>query len=236
MVNRKLHRWIGLLFSFFVLMAAGSGIVHNYMTATQSAPPRPLPSGQIIPAEIQITPAQAATAAGLEAVRSLVIREIGGAPYYQLFAEGQAKPLYVDAVTGLPDSEAESRYAAEIASRYLGGASVRTTDYLTSFNREYIEIFRILPVHRLDADDGLGTRLYVSTMTGSVTRHTDNRRQWAADVFGIFHKLAFIRDARIRNGLLTFTTSGVALTALTGLVLFLRTRKKSRGTTTANSK
>lgn len=41
---RKLHRWLGLVFSVSrLLIASGSGVLHNVMTRTQAPPPRPSP-------------------------------------------------------------------------------------------------------------------------------------------------------------------------------------------------
>jgi hypothetical protein len=221
-----LHRRLGLAFCIFVLLASGSGIIHNVMSWTQPPPPKPIPSGRVDTSRVTIDPARAAAALGEDAARitQLALREISGAPWYQAFLAGEPVPRYVSATTGLVDPGADERFAAEIASRYLGGLPVRKTDYLTEFNREYIEIYRILPVYRYDADDDLGTRVYVSTMTGTVTRHTDNHRQLDANIFGLVHKYAFIRDKNLRNGILTLTTAGIFLTALAGVLLYFRRR------------
>jgi len=226
----NLHRRLGLAFCFFVLLASGSGIIHNVMSWTQPPPPRPLPSGKIDSARITVPPAAALAALGADAPPAtlLAVREIGGTPHYQAFFQGDPVPRYVSAETGRPDPAADERFACEIALRHLCGQSVRRTDYLTAFNREYIEIYRILPVYRFDADDGKGTRVYVSTMTGTVTRHTDDRRQLDANIFGLFHKFNFIRNKNFRNTLLTLTTAGIFLTAGAGVLLYFRRPGRSR--------
>jgi uncharacterized iron-regulated membrane protein len=211
---RKLHRWLGLIFSLFVFLAAGSGVLHNTMSMTQ----KPLD-----PAQLLITPQTAAQSLpGGTTLSAVSIREIGGVPWYQLYPSGGKEPVYVNALAGNKDETADERYAAQIASANLGGAAVKKMEYLTAFNDEYISIYRILPVYRFDMDDGKGTRVYVSTMTGSVTRATDNKKQFEANVFSNFHKFAFIPDKTIRNWVLTSTTAGIALVALLGLALFLR--------------
>jgi hypothetical protein len=83
-------------------------------------------------------------------------------------------------------------------------------------------------VYRFDVDDGKGTRVYVSTMTGSVTRHTDDQRQLEANVFSNFHKLMFIKDKDLRDGLLTLMTLGIFLVAVLGIVLFFMTRPSTK--------
>jgi hypothetical protein len=135
----------------------------------------------------------------------------------------------VNAADGRVDPEQDERYAAEIASAFLGGAKVRKTDYLTGFNREYINIFRILPVYRFDLDDDLQTRVYVSTTTGSVTRHTDKQRQFEANAFSNFHKFGFIPNKDLRDLALTVMTGGVFIASALGIVLFFLTRPRRRG-------
>ena len=164
---------------------------------------------------------------GASEAQAINLRGIGGEPWYQIYAAPHAPAQYVSAVDGRIDPAQDERYAAEIASAFLGGAAVRRTDYLTAFNAEYINIFRILPVYRFDAADGRGTRVYVSTATGSVTRHTDNSRQFEANVFTNFHKLGFIRDKNTRDFVLTALTLGIFIAALLGVALFFLTARKS---------
>ncbi|GAB4248248.1 MAG: hypothetical protein OHK005_14750 [Candidatus Methylacidiphilales bacterium] len=226
----KLHRRLGLGFCLFTLVAAGSGLVHNIMSWTQPAPPRPVPGGRVALGRVSVVPSELADKLGDEskAVTAVVLREIGGEPWYQVYQAGRDRPAYIHAGTGVRDDGVDLVYAREIASRHLGGVQVRHTATLTAFDREYIEIFRILPVERFDADDGLGTRVYVSTMTGTVTRHTDNHRQLQATLFALFHKFAFIPDKNVRNAFLSITTGGIFLVALSGLVLFLVSGRRTR--------
>lgn len=225
---RKIHRVIGIFFVVSLLASAGSGVLHNVMSRTQSAPPKPRPSGKINPESLKISVPQAFSALKSMSgeVNAVSVRPISGSPWYQFLIEGSEKPLYVDGVTGKVDDTADERYASQIASNYLGGAEVYKTDFLTRFNGEYISIFRILPVYRFDTDDGKGTRVYVSTMTGSVTRHTDNRKQLEANIFSYVHKFMFIRNKDLRDFILTFMTAGVFVTGIFGIVLFVVTRKK----------
>ena len=86
-----------------------------------------------------------------------------------------------------------------MASAFLGGAGFGNTGYLNAFNRLYQNIVRILPVYRFDPSEDKRPRVYVSTTTGSVTRHTDNRRQCDADFISDIHRLAFIPDKIVRD-------------------------------------
>jgi hypothetical protein len=225
---RKLHRWLGLLFSISVLMASGSGVLHNVMTRTQAPPPQAKPSGGGMDVKtIQISVADAvAKLGGNPEVQAVNLRGIGGQPWYQIYVKDAKGPQYVSAMNGRVDPAQDELYAAEIARNFLAGAEVKKTDFLTAFNMEYLNIFRILPVHRFDAGDALETRVYVSTTTGSVTRHTDKERQFEATIFTMFHKLGFIRDKDMRDLVLTALTLGTFVVALLGIWLFFATRPR----------
>ena len=228
---RKLHRWLGLLFSVSVLIASGSGVLHNVMTRTQAPPPQAKPSGggmDVNAIKISVAEAVAKLAEEKPEVQAVNLRGIGGQPWYQIYTKTSRAPQYVSAVDGRVDSTMDEAYAAEIAKNFLAGAEVKKTDFLTAFNTEYINIFRILPVYRFDTGDALDTRVYVSTTTGSVTRHTDKQRQFEATVFTNFHKLGFIPNKDTRDLVLTVVTFGIFLVAGLGIALFFATRPKKR--------
>jgi hypothetical protein len=226
---RRLHRWLGLIFSLSILASALSGVLHTIMAHKQPPPPAIKPSGSFLdPSAIRFGPAEAMKnlPSDFGNVAAINLRMIGGEPWYQIYGPSPL-PSYVSALDGRIDPSRDEAYGAEIAERFLGGAKVRKTDYLTAFNSEYINIFRMLPVYRFDADDGLGNRVYVSTTTGSVTRYTNDKMQFEANVFTNFHKLAFIRDRMVRDIVLVTLTGGTALAALAGVFLFFYTRRKS---------
>ncbi len=231
---RQAHRWVGLFFSLSILMSAGSGVLHNVMSRKQAPPPPARPgasAGGGLDANrvaVGVADAVAKLPASGSPVAAINLRAIGGEPWYQVYSAGLPRPSYVNAVDGRVDPAQDEQYASEIASAFLGGAAVRKADYLTEFNREYINIFRILPVYRFDLNDELQTRVYVSTTTGSVTRHTDKNRQFEANAFTNFHKFGFIPNKDFRDLVLTMTTGGVFLAALLGVVLFFLTRPRKR--------
>ena len=232
---RKAHRWLGLLFSLSILASSGSGILHNVMTHTQAPPPPALPLGGGLAAErIRLPVADAIAKLPEKDAQAVNVRAIHGEPWYQIFTSGTNQPVYVSAADGRIDPLQDERYAAQIASAFLGGAKVRKADYLTAFNNEYINIFRLLPVYRFDTDDALNSRVYVSTITGSVTRHTDDSRQFEANVFTNLHKLGFIPNKLARDVILTALTLGVFAAACLGVILFFLTsplwnRKRESG-------
>lgn len=228
---RKLHRGLGLIFSVSVLLSSGSGVIHNVMTRTQTPPPQAKPSGggmDVHAIKLSVAEAVAKLGEANVSVQAVNLRGIGGQPWYQIYTETSRVPQYVSAIDGRVDPAMDEAYAAEIARQFLAGAAVKKTDFLTAFNTEYINIFRILPVYRFDVGDARETRVYVSTTTGSVTRHTDKQRQFEATLFTNLHKLGFIRDKDLRDLVLTLLTTGTFLVACLGIALFFATRPKIR--------
>lgn len=228
---RRLHRWIGLACALGLLMASTSGILHVVMTWTQSAPPPSIPVGSIDLGRVRVSPADAWSRLPENngPVASVSLRMIDNEPWWQFLGAPSAAPRYFSAVDGHEDKGRDAVYAAEIASRYLGGQPVRWTRRLDHYDSEYIPIFRLLPVHRLDVDDGKGTRLYVSTLTGSVARHTDDGRQLEANLFSLLHKYQFIPAKTWRDGLLVTVTALMLVTAFGGVALFFATSKRPSG-------
>jgi hypothetical protein len=221
---RKAHRWLGLFFSLSILTSSGSGILHNVMTYTQPPPPPARPLGGGVAAErIRIPVTEAIAKLPASDAQAINIRSIHGEPWYQIFTSSADRPAYISAMDGRVDPLQDERYAAQIASSFLGGAKVRKENYLTAFDNEYINIFRVLPVYRFDIDDAKNSRVYVSTMTGSVTRHTDDIRQFEANIFTNFHKLGFIANKIARDVILTFLTLGAFTVACLGIALFFLT-------------
>lgn len=226
---RKIHRWLGLIFSLVVLSSAGSGLLHILMTYSQKAPPPAGPEGPgIITTQIALSPAQMVQYLPEPQARitAINLRLIGNEPWYLVYTSDTKKPHYIHARTGRSDQTMDEQFAAQIAAAHLGTEQIKKTAYLTSFNREYISIFRILPVYRFDREDGKGTRVYVSTMTESVTRQTDNRKQFEANIFSNFHKLAFIPYKWLRDMILGGMITGLLLASLAGVILFFVTAKK----------
>lgn len=237
---RKIHRRLALVFCVSALLSSGSGVLHTVMSRTQPPPPKAQPAGRLAVEKIRIGTREAlavlsaatngGSASGGPAsagnVKAVSIRSIAGEPWYQFMTDGKPDTAYVSAQTGEFSSEADARYAEEIASSHLGGAVVRQTKYLTAYDSEYLNIFRILPVYRFDAEDGRGTRVYVSTMTGSVTRDTNDHKQFEAAVFSNFHKLMFIPNKDARDFVLAALTLGIFAASLAGLVLYTVSSRK----------
>jgi hypothetical protein len=208
------------------MLAAGSGLLHVAMTWTQPPPPRPAPADGFLPSSIAFP--ISSLPPDLH-IRSLQVRLLENAPWYQVTTPDG--PRYFSATDGREDATVETRLAFALARRHLASAGLPPeaftyTRRLDAYDREYLSIFRLLPVHRVDVADGRGTRLYISTAAGSVARHTDDSRQFEADLFSLFHKYSFIPHKTTRDLVLVAFTSLAFFASLAGLALFFATRRR----------
>jgi len=227
---RRLHRWIALGFSLVVFASAGSGVIHIVMARTQAPPPKAGASGGeaavFDPGAWKLSPADAVKASQVAGVTGINLRIIGGEPWYVI--RGKGKMAYVNGADGRIGADEDALFAREIAARFLhcDRDEARQTAYLTAYTTEYINIFRLLPVYRFDRDDGKGTRVYVSTATESVTRATDDGKQFEANLFANVHKLMFLPNRDARDGALLFLMGGLLLASALGIALFFVTRSR----------
>lgn len=226
---RRFHRWHALLMSVVVIMAAGSGLVHTWMSHHQPPPPAARPAAGVDLAAATLPPSALAALLPADAGPpvSASLRPLDGRTWWQVLCVGRDEPLWIDAASGTVDAEADERYARAIAAKATGAEKPVFSAYLTAFDQEYIAIFRILPVYRFDVADGQGTRVYVSTMTGSVTRATDDRRQFEADLFSLAHKWNFIPWRPVRDWALMVAMASLIVLAMAGIILFWRTARRT---------
>lgn len=226
--GRRVHRALGLVFGLYLLAAALSGLSHNLMSAFFMPPPPARSSATFDLPSIALSPRDAVTRLqGVDAatVEGVNLRVIDGAPWYQLFLRGQKVPAYVRATDGAVDGEADARHAAEIARGIFPGATPTLTARLDAYDDEYIAIYRLLPVYRFDVADGKGSRVYVSTVTGSAAFATTDGRQAISNFFSIVHKLNFIKNKTLKLTLLTIFAAGAILTVLWGLLMWVARRR-----------
>lgn len=209
----------------YVIMAVVSGGIHMAMSIFFSPPPPPRPRPLPSLAGITVSPAQVVNQLSPAVpLASLSIREIGAGLYFQA-QPSQGKPLYVNATNGEP-ADLDADYAMQIAARHLSVPvqSLEQKAFLTKFDHEYLNIFRVLPAYKIDHPDS-GQRVYVSTATGSVTLYLNPVRKFAQKSFTNLHKLGFIPHKPTRDLVQAVLLSGMLVTAIFGVILFFQSRR-----------
>lgn len=227
--RRKFHRWVGISCALYALMAVISGVTHIVMTWSFPAPPPVTPTGTV-PLKQAVLPLSALAERlppGTEA-RGVNLRQVDGILWYQIVGGPNEPPLYLNAATGEIGDEVDKNYARQIAAEFLKTDALEQTDYITSFNNEYLNIYRVLPAYRFDQMESNGVRVYVSTITGSVTLYLNTPRAFSQKLFSVLHKFSFIPHKGVRDAMLMLAALSVLVTTIMGIVVFLGLPKKAR--------
>jgi hypothetical protein len=224
---RKIHKWLGLIASVYVLLAVSSGIIHIIMANFFTPPPPVMPEGlvNVEQAKMPIAKIIEKLPKDFGKVKAINFRTIEGKLYYQIFSDKPTKPVYIDAISAKIIDGLDEVYAKEIAEKYLK-TKVENTDYLTAFNNEYLNIFRILPAYKFKANNDLSEKVYVSTKTGSVTLYLNKYRELSQKSFSYLHKFQFIENKLIRDILLGLAALSVLTVAIMGVIIFAKSVKK----------
>lgn len=228
-----LHRWISLLVLLQLFLWATSGLVFALI------PARSITSAVADAAHEQrlITDHWATPDAILSSVpvehRSSVFRmELRRAGPVDVWVVRGASGWVgrYDGTTGaeMPLTQADAaRIASEDQEGHPTGRDVSRYDEAPPI--EYRD--RPLPAYRVVLDDAEGTAVWVDARTGEVTaRRTDRWR--AYDFFWSLHIMDYTARDDIHHPLLVIAAAMAELTAITGLLLWLRRLPRKRRTTT----
>lgn len=240
MTSRKkwffIHRWLALIVSVQLLAWSIGGFVFSILdiedvrgnTDRASATLDPLPADEIV-----VTPRQALSAArsnGHDQVTQLVLKRRLDRLHYECYWQG--KPLcVVDAETGEYREKISEGDAKSIAlADFKHEAKVRSVQLITENPPgEYRD--EILPAYQVQIDHPREPHIYVSAVTGAVTKRRNSL--WRTfDFFWMLHIMDYQNRQNFNHWLLSGMSILAISTSLTGLVLWwLRVPRKPRGGT-----
>jgi len=235
------HRWLGIVLCAFFILWFVSGVVMLYARMPllyASERFAALPALDLD--AVRLSADSAWRAAGRHDVPPAKARLVTvlGRPTW-LFQPAGEKWTGVRADDGAPLAPVTVADGAREARRFVGATAmpshVATFDGIDQWTfSNSMNLHR--PLHRYRFDDGAGTEVYVSQVTGEVVNRTTRRERVGAAVGAYVHWLApevLRRSPGVwRNLLLYLSVAGVAL-ALSGLVIgVLRYRRRGyRGRT-----
>ena len=227
---RQLHRRIGWVAAFVAMAWAITGFLHPVMSWTAprpavQAPPNP---GQI--ATLPDNPGKFLANSGHIEAHQVRLVTVDGTAYWFASLPGEPRKGVVDAATGAPAPEVEEAHAIALARHYaaLPEAGVRSAILIETFNTEYPQINRLLPVWRVAFDTPEGLAVYVDTGADRLAAVTDGQRRALLWVFQNVHTLKFLSFAEpLRVAVLAGLIFSVIATSLIGATLLLKA--KGRG-------
>lgn len=247
------HRRLALVLGVFVMMWALTGVLHPIMSATQPQPAKRMPPPQQLQLQDAIPLPTLLQQQGITQLSQVQVLQLGQAQAhdlqhhqqqhhktlihknqspilaYRVQQPEQAVGLYINAQTGKPIVNGEQRDAEQLALWYSGLTTqqIRGSQLVTAFNDDYPSVNRLLPVWRVDFDNGL--RAYVEPSQRRLATLSNDSKMWMARIFRLGHTWSIGQDDGQglerwwgKDILMKAVLIGLLAMALLGLTLFVK--------------
>ena len=221
--HRRL-KWPVFLFLFLWL---ASGISHPIMSMMKLRPPRK--AVPILEAS-SLTGASSLSAilAKTKSVVEVRVVNFAKSSYYQLiFADSSVK--YYDVKTGLEISNGDQVYAQHLAHYYLQGPAKADQSFplITEYSHEYPRVNKLLPVRRIDLEDGRS--VYLHTQSSQLALVSNKTQYVFAAFFGLAHTFSFLDGVEyLRVIILTLALLAIGFMIVSGIYLFFKKARSVR--------
>lgn len=211
---QRIHLWAGLILGVQLVLWMASGVIMSWFPielvrgeqSAFSAPEQPLlPVTYASPGGI-IVQAEGATSLELK-------RFLGQAVYV---TRGEGAEAVFDAATGEKLTPLSENHARRVARQdYVGEGKIVSATLVSFPPNEYRGP---TPVWRIDMDDRLNTRLYISPTSGAVVaRRNDVWRLY--DFFWMLHIMDYGEREDFNNPLLMTASAAGLLFAVSGIII-----------------
>ena len=234
-----LHRWLGIAGNLLFVVWFASALVMMYARMPALEPGDRLNRLRPLDLEaIQVTPAQAASAAGLDAGSQEAVQirlgMAGERPIYRLRTAAGWTAVYAD--TGGPMLQLSEGAAAAIAEHFTpapsGGApamSIVHDGLLSRPDQWTLQIQPLLPAHRIRSGSDV---LYVSDRTAEVVLETSATSRFWGTAGAVFHWLYFTplrSHSTLWYQLVVWASAAGCLLTLSGLAVgLMRLNRRNR--------
>lgn len=221
------HRRLSLLAGVALLLWAASGLLHPLMSWTN---PRPAAFAPPVGEPLQLPAAAPSALLAAEPAGLLRLLRQDGRSLWQWSSADRMRLRYVDASDGSELPQADRERALLLARHYTGlsSAPLRSAVEVRAYDREYPSVNRLLPVWRVEFDDPRGLTAYVHTGEDRLASLTDRRKRLLLTLFQTVHTLDFLDGAEgLRLGLILAAVGSVLATAMLGMTLLLRLRRRA---------
>lgn len=184
----SLHRSFGMVLGVLVLLWSLTGVLHPIMSATQPQPVKRMPPSQ----QLDLTLALAATdvlkqhqIAQFSALQVIELEPQHIA--YRILQPNQKIAEYYDSQTGQLLINAEQQDAERLARWYTGltQQEIVSSQIITAFSDDYPSVNRLLPVWRVDFQNGV--RAYVDPSQARLATLSNDQKMWMAKIFRLGH-------------------------------------------------
>ena len=235
------HRWLGVVCAPLFAMWFASGIVMHFVPfPTLTKAERIAGMAPIDLTRVLKGPRDAVTASGIgEATRVGLLQRSDG-PVYVVSGGGHLAALRADNLTLADVRTAELALALAVDHAQRRGLDAAGATMSESVHHDQWTVAGDLnphrPLWRIALDDGTGTELYVSSVTGEVVRDTTRRERWwgyAGSVAHWFYPTPLRARPRIWTATVWVMSSLASIAAIAGAVLGMALLVTRRGLSTA---
>ncbi|MCH7306994.1 PepSY domain-containing protein [Acinetobacter sp. NIPH 1852] len=218
------HRSLGMVLGILVLFWALTGVLHPIMSATQPQPLKRMPPPQqldlnnALPAKTVLEQNQIKQFSALQTIQINADQTA-----YRVLGTGQNIAEYYDAHSGHRIEDAESQDAKRLAVWYTGLAEERIVfaQLVTEFSDDYPSVNRLLPIWRVDFDQGL--RAYVDPSHARLATISNDQKMWMARIFRLGHTWTWNNQQWFGQTLLMqFALIGILVITCMGIGLFFK--------------
>ena len=174
------HRWLGIAMCGFLAMWCVSGVVMMYVGFPELTRDEYYDGLEPLAADrINVAPEGPLGLADADGdIERLLLTSSAGRPVYLLKLEGASwRGMYADTGASVAQLTAEAAVAAAVDFHRAGHSNETVTGkHLKRLHMDQWSVSDGLhpyrPLHRVSIEDGMGTELYVSSLTGQVVRDT----------------------------------------------------------------
>ena len=219
------HRWLGVLTCLGILLWAVSGISHPIMSRLQVKPVAFLaPSAQFdLSQALFIKPVLKQH--GITEVQHVSLAQFLGHSYYRVSVDRDQPARYFEVTSGEELADADIQYATYLAQHFTGKGADSVVDVrlVTTFNDDYHEVNRLLPVWRVEFSSGQHLRAYIDTEQSRLSTLVNDTRYWLTQVFQFGHNWSFLDGAPVLQVMIAaIVLCAVLISAFSGLYLYFK--------------
>ena len=221
---QRIHLWTGLLLGVQVLLWMASGLVMSWFPIELVRGETNAFVSEPLALEAQAYASPGGIIAQAEGATTVELRRFMGRPVYLARWHSGAAAMF-DASNGdkiTPLKEAQARKVAELD--YVGDGKIVSAALVSHPPQEYRGA---TPVWRIDLDDKLNTRIYVSPETGEVrARRNDIWRLY--DFFWMLHIMDYEERENFNNPLVIVASGTGLVFAISGMLIVIFRLRRGR--------
>ncbi len=219
----RYHRWFGVVSCLVVILWGASGVMHPIMSRINPTPVNMQPPSSVPMLHVAQTPDAVLAKAGIQSVVNVRAMAWEGVSYYQVTLPGQGTRRYFEVNSGSELAGGDVKYAEYLARHFIGDqqSKLKSISLVTTFDEDYLDINRLLPVYRVELQRNNGLRAYIETNPPRISALVDNRKALLGKLFRWMHNWDFMRDAdTLRMVLISGFLATALLSALSGIWMY----------------